>query len=72
MRAVSATDRACAWTAAPPAGGAALLSTSVAASHGVLAPVLVVGFAVVPVAVRTRSWASSSMSPVGETLVRTV
>jgi hypothetical protein len=48
------------------------LRTSVAASHGVFAPVLVAGLAVVPASVSTRSWTSSSMSFVGETFVRTV
>jgi hypothetical protein len=58
--------------AAPaPAGGAALLSTSVAASQGVALPVLVTGFAVAPAASSTRSCTRNSMSPVGETLVRT-
>jgi hypothetical protein len=55
---------------APPAG-AAFLSTSVAASQGVDLPVLVTGFAVAPAAPSTRSCTSSSMSPVGETFVRT-
>ena len=44
----------------------------VAASHGVFAPVAVVGPAVVPAVDRTRSWTSSSMSLAGETLVRTL
>ena len=52
--------------------GAPVLNTTVAASQGVFAPVLVVGFGVAPVPVRIWSCASSSMSPVGETLVRTV
>jgi hypothetical protein len=56
----------------PPPAGAAPLSRIVAASHGVSEPVLVTGFAVVPVALSTRSWTSSSMSPVGDTFVRTL
>jgi len=67
--ALAASVRAC---AACPVGAGAALRIRVAASHGVLAPVLVAAFAVVPALVSTRSWARNSMSPVGETLVRTV
>ena len=54
------------------AAGAEVLKTRVAATHGVFAPVAVVGLGVVPAVDRTRSWARSSMSLVGETLVRTL
>jgi hypothetical protein len=68
---VAVTPAERAWASCPP-GGAATLRISVAASHGVLAPVLVVALAVVPLLVSTRSCARNSMSLVGETLVRTV
>ena len=53
------------------AAGAAVLKTTVAASHGVFGPVAVSGFGVAPAPVSTWSCTSISMSPTGETLVRT-
>jgi hypothetical protein len=69
--AVAVGSMAAAATDAPPPAGAAPLSRSVAASHGVREPVVVTGFAVVPAALSTWSWTSSSMSLVGDTFVRT-
>src|SRR5918912_1851851 len=50
----------------------AALKVTVAASQIVFAPVVVPGLGVAPAPPSTRSWASSSMSPAGDTFVRTV